>query len=100
MEGHIDDPFTRRKTQPTLSMPKSKVWYFDKYLRLFYRHDFTSQDLPDDEDQMTSEKLFKLEEAKKRKKEEQLKVLIDREAATTLVTVGSHRDRADQTWLQ
>lgn len=25
MEGHIDDPFTRRKTQPTLSMPKSKV---------------------------------------------------------------------------
>ena len=38
---------------------------------------------------MTSEKLFRLEEAKKRKKEEQLKVLIDREAATTQVTVGS-----------
>ena len=68
MEGHIDDPFTRRKTQPTLSMPKSKV--------------------EDEDDQMTSEKLVKLEEAKKRKKEEQLKVLIDREAATTLVTVG------------
>ena len=46
--------------------------------------------MPDDEDEMTSEKLFKLEEAKKRKKEEQLKVLIDREAATTLVTVRSH----------
>ena len=75
MEGHIDDPFTRRKTQPTLSMPKSKV--------------------EDEDDQMTSEKLVKLEEAKKRKKEEQLKVLIDREAATTLVTVGSHRDRDD-----
>ena len=41
---------------------------------------------------MTSEKLFRLEEAKKRKKEEQLKVLIDREAATTQVTVGSHSD--------
>ena len=26
MEGHIDDPFTRRKTQPTLSMPRAKVW--------------------------------------------------------------------------
>jgi len=75
MEGHIDDPFTRRKTQPTLSMPKSK-------------------DLPDDEDQMTSEKLFKLEEAKKRKKEEQLKVLIDREAATTLVT-SNKKDKKD-----
>ena len=24
-EGHVDDPFTRRKTQPVLSMPKSKV---------------------------------------------------------------------------
>ena len=69
MEGHIDDPFTRRKTQPTLSMPKSKV--------------------EDDDDQMTSEKLVMLEKMKKEKKEEQLKVLIDREAATTLVTVGS-----------
>ena len=38
---------------------------------------------------MTSEKLLMLEQAKKRKKEEQLKVLIDREAATTLVTVRS-----------
>ena len=54
-----------------------------------YRRIF-SQDMPDDEDEMTSEKLFKLEQAKKRKKEEQLKVLIDREAATTLVTVRSH----------
>ena len=63
---------------------------------MFYRDVFTDQDLPDEEDeQMTSEKLFRLEEAKKRKKEEQLKVLIDREAATTLVTVGSQfsRDR-------
>ena len=57
---------------------------------MFYRDVITDQDLPDEEDeQMTSEKLFRLEAAKKRKKEEQLKVLIDREAATTLVTVGS-----------
>ena len=60
-----------------------------KKLSLLYRRILT-QDMPDDEDEMTSEKLFKLEEAKKRKKEEQLKVLIDREAATTLVTVRSH----------
>ena len=60
-----------------------------KNLSLLYRRILT-QDMPDDEDEMTSEKLFKLEEAKKRKKEEQLKVLIDREAATTLVTVRSH----------
>ena len=60
-----------------------------KNLSLLYRRIF-SQDMPDDEDEMTSEKLFKLEQAKKRKKEEQLKVLIDREAATTLVTVRSH----------
>ena len=25
VEGHIDDPFTRRKTQPVLSVAKSKV---------------------------------------------------------------------------
>lgn len=60
-----------------------------KNLSLLYRRILT-QDMPDDEDEMTSEKLFKLEQAKKRKKEEQLKVLIDREAATTLVTVRSH----------
>ena len=60
-----------------------------KKLSLLYRRILT-QDMPDDEDEMTSEKLFKLEQAKKRKKEEQLKVLIDREAATTLVTVRSH----------
>ena len=60
-----------------------------KNLSLQYRRILT-QDMPDDEDEMTSEKLFKLEQAKKRKKEEQLKVLIDREAATTLVTVRSH----------
>ena len=60
-----------------------------KNLSLLYRRILT-QDMPEDEDEMTSEKLFKLEQAKKRKKEEQLKVLIDREAATTLVTVRSH----------
>ena len=38
---------------------------------------------------MTSEKLLKLEEEKKRKKEEQLKALIDREAAITEVTVSN-----------
>lgn len=74
LEGHFDDPFTRRKTAPTLSMPKSK-------------------DLAE-EDEMTTEKLLQLEQEKKRKKEEQLKALIDREAAITEVT--SHKkDKKD-----
>ena len=29
VEGHIDDPFTRRKTQPVLSVAKSKVISFN-----------------------------------------------------------------------
>jgi len=44
-EGHVDDPFTRRKTLPTLSVPKAKV--------------------ADDQHEMTSELLLKLEEQRK-----------------------------------
>merc|ERR1719233_1433978 len=48
MEGKVDDPFTRRKTLPVLSMPKSK--------------------LIDEEPEMTSELLLKLGKRGRRQK--------------------------------
>jgi len=59
LEGKVDDPFTRRKTLPVLSMPKSKA---------------------NDEPEMTSELLLKLEEEKKKEKELREKVMKQREA--------------------
>jgi len=49
MEGKVDDPFTRRKTRPVLSMPKK-----------------------DDSREMTSELLFELENERKAKEEEKI----------------------------
>lgn len=45
---------------------------------------------------MTTEKLMMLEKEKKRKKEEQLKALIDREAAITEVTVSESQDSKEE----
>jgi len=58
LEGKVDDPFTRRKTLPVLSMPKSKI---------------------EEEPQMTSELLLKLEEEKKKTEEFRKQVLQKRE---------------------
>merc|ERR1712179_681838 len=55
LEGKVDDPFTRRKTRPVLSMPKK-----------------------DDDATMTSELLMKLEQERKAK-EEQPKTLVQEE---------------------
>jgi len=55
LEGKVDDPFTRRKTRPVLSMPKK-----------------------DDDAKMTSELLMKLEQ-ERRAKEEQPKSLVQEE---------------------
>ena len=68
-EGHVDDPFTRRKTQPVISMPKPKE---------------------EDEEEMTSEKLMQLELEKKKKKELQLQAMKDREDAVLLEVFSRH----------
>jgi len=60
MEGKVDDPFTRRKTLPVLSMPKSK--------------------LIDEEPEMTSELLLKLEEERKKAEEFKKQIQKQREA--------------------
>merc|ERR1719225_1048879 len=61
VEGHIDDPFTRRKSQPVLSVAKSKDTF--------------------DDEEMTSEKLLQLENQKKKAKELQVQAMKDREEA-------------------
>lgn len=58
-EGKVDDPFTRRKTLPVLSMPKSKI---------------------EEEPEMTSELLMKLQEEKKKAAEFKEQVMKQREA--------------------
>merc|ERR1712173_172319 len=62
IEGKVDDPFTRRKTLPVLSMPKSKI--------------------VDDEPEMTSELLLKLEEERKKAEEFKKQIQKQREADT------------------
>eukprot|EP00092_Neocalanus_flemingeri_P101740 GFUD01130082.1.p1 GENE.GFUD01130082.1~~GFUD01130082.1.p1 ORF type:complete len:709 (+),score=227.13 GFUD01130082.1:295-2127(+) len=56
-EGKVDDPFTRRKTLPVLSMPKSNK----------------------DEPEMTSDLLLKLEEERKKEEEVKIEVMKRRE---------------------
>jgi len=57
-EGKVDDPFTRRKTLPVLSMPKSKI----------------------PEPEMTSELLLKLEEENNKAEEFKKEVMAKRES--------------------